>query len=150
MEYPRFSRKENKSCKLLEKDLEEIPLLRAKGYTLAQLAEKYSVTKQAISWNLKSKEERLEVTRRRKRTEIERIKANIASKEARKRKDKNKWKEWRKYDHQKFLEKNPEYNKIYLLKWKEDKPEYDKIKKREQYKREKLQIKLPPKTITRI
>lgn len=140
MKYPNFTREEKLSTKLTQKQVDSIPILVKSGISKKTIAKKYNVSRECIYYWCKSEEERKLYNKKQHKNDTpeKRKIANEASKRAKLRKNKFLWKKWREEDHKKFLEKNPNYNKLYLRKWKEDKPEYDKIKKREQYAREKL------------
>ena len=86
MREPKLPRELNRGCKLTEKDIENIWALRSMDITLQEIADEYGVTKQAIYYVLKSDEEKKQINHRRHQrdSEVDKIKANEASKNARK------------------------------------------------------------------
>jgi len=54
--FPRYTREENRSCKLTDEQIRDIPILLSKGVGLSELANAYGVVKSTISyWALSPK-----------------------------------------------------------------------------------------------
>ena len=48
MEFPKYTREENKGCKLTDKQIQEIKERRERGETYADIAKDYNITEQAV------------------------------------------------------------------------------------------------------
>lgn len=58
MKFPRFTREENRRCKLSDSDIAKIKELHEQGFTLKEIAEQFLVSTPAIRYWVISEEER--------------------------------------------------------------------------------------------
>ena len=63
IKYPKLSREENLSCKLLDTDIDKIKLLRKNGWYLRELAEKFNVCTSTILYWVNDKYRKRELAR---------------------------------------------------------------------------------------
>ena len=114
MDYPKFSKDKDRRCKVTHSQIERMRELRQIGFTLKEIGFEFHITIQAVSYWLKSDEERKEISKKRfaRMTNEERSNANKASRESIKRKKKEMREQYLAYflDRSKeFRKKNPSY-----------------------------------------
>ena len=117
-EFPRFTREQNRACKLTDEKIAMIPKLHKKGFSQRQIAKMFNVGKTTIArWLMTSKERKTLYQKQhsKDKNNLDRLeKRNIASIKARKRKQillKEEMREWWRYRSKLWAEKYPNYAK---------------------------------------
>lgn len=109
MNYPRYTREQNLSCKLTESQIHIIPALKEEGWTVAKIGEIYGVSPSTISyWSLSQ----IERKRRNKLQYSVRIRNDIDKPQRQSKSKKRKWRtspifrKWQKAYDKKWRKKN--------------------------------------------
>ncbi len=139
MNFPRYTREENKSCKLKDSDILEIKERREKKETYKSIARDYGVTEQCIAyWCL---DEKTRKERNKKQDNTQRTKFDYDAYRERKKLLHPELKDYEIIRRKKTLEEKPEEAKVWIKKstkvyWEKHKEE--RMKKNKEYQRKNL------------
>jgi len=121
MEYPKYTRKQNKAIKLQEVDIAEIKKLYTEGHTIASIAKKFKVVKSTPRRYLFPEEARLhdEQTKKWQKEHRDKKKSHEVYKKflARKKKFVPAYRKWVSKIGKNYKEKNPEEQKAAYDRW---------------------------------
>lgn len=67
MKHPKFTREENRACKLNDEQIEQVQMLRKQGRSYQNIADQFNMSLQGIRWWCLTEDQRKEITKNRKR-----------------------------------------------------------------------------------